>query len=75
VTKLQSMNFGDLIILFLIVEPNGLSAIGKERLRLWPFPHRGRGTVMSHPSLQRVEITASIRADRMAEKRRNRSSA
>jgi PCRF domain len=47
VTKLQSMNSGALIILFLIVEPNGLSAIGKERLRLWPFSHRGRGTVMS----------------------------
>ena len=30
------------IIVFLIVEPNGLArlwAIGKEKLRLWPFPH------------------------------------
>ena len=30
------------IIFFLIAEPNGLArlwAIGKEKLRLWPFPH------------------------------------
>jgi len=36
------MVFGALIVLFLIVEPNGLArlrAIGKERLRLWPFPY------------------------------------
>ena len=42
VTNLQSMIFGALIIFFLIVEPNGLArlwAIGKEKLRLWPFPH------------------------------------
>src|SRR5436190_2580108 len=42
VTNLQSMIFGALIVLFLIVEPNGLArlwAIGKEKLRLWPFPH------------------------------------
>ena len=41
VTNLQSMVFGALIIFFLIVEPNGLArlwAIGKEKLRLWPFP-------------------------------------
>ena len=34
--------FGGLIIFFLIVEPNGLARlwqIGKEKLRLWPFPH------------------------------------
>ena len=33
---------GALIILFLIVEPHGLARlwrIGKEKLRLWPFPH------------------------------------
>jgi branched-chain amino acid transport system permease protein len=36
------MIFGALIIFFLIAEPNGLArlwAIGKEKLRLWPFPH------------------------------------
>ena len=36
------MVFGGLIIFFLIVEPLGLArlwAIGKEKLRLWPFPH------------------------------------
>ncbi len=34
--------FGGLIIFFLIVEPLGLARlwqIGKEKLRLWPFPH------------------------------------
>ena len=33
---------GSLIIFFLIVEPHGLARlwqIGKEKLRLWPFPH------------------------------------
>jgi ABC-type branched-subunit amino acid transport system permease subunit len=38
----SSMIFGTLIVFFLIVEPNGLArlwAIGKEKLRLWPFPH------------------------------------
>jgi branched-chain amino acid transport system permease protein len=42
VSNLQSMIFGALIIFFLIVEPNGLArlwVIGKEKLRLWPFPH------------------------------------
>jgi branched-chain amino acid transport system permease protein len=42
VTNLQSMVFGALIIFFLIVEPRGLARlwqIGKEKLRLWPFPH------------------------------------
>jgi len=39
---LTSMVFGALIVFFLIVEPHGLArlwAIGKEKLRLWPFPH------------------------------------
>jgi branched-chain amino acid transport system permease protein len=34
--------FGALIVFFLIVEPSGLArlwAIGKDKLRLWPFPH------------------------------------
>jgi branched-chain amino acid transport system permease protein len=41
-SHLEFMIFGALIILFLIVEPHGLArlwAIGKEKLRLWPFPH------------------------------------
>ena len=36
------MIFGGLIVFFLIVEPHGLARlwqIGKEKLRLWPFPH------------------------------------
>jgi len=42
VTNLQAMIFGALIVFFLIVEPRGLARlwqIGKEKLRLWPFPH------------------------------------
>jgi branched-chain amino acid transport system permease protein len=42
VTNLQFMIFGALIVFFLIVEPNGLARlwqIGKEKLRLWPFPY------------------------------------
>ena len=34
--------FGGLIVWFLIVEPHGLArlwSIGKQKLRLWPFPH------------------------------------
>ncbi|MSQ62533.1 MAG: branched-chain amino acid ABC transporter permease [Betaproteobacteria bacterium] len=41
-THLELMIFGVLIVFFLIVEPHGLArlwAIGKEKLRLWPFPH------------------------------------
>jgi len=41
-SHLAFMIFGVLIVFFLIVEPNGLArlwAIGKEKLRLWPFPH------------------------------------
>jgi branched-chain amino acid transport system permease protein len=41
-SHLASMIFGALIVFFLIVEPMGLArlwAIGKEKLRLWPFPH------------------------------------
>ncbi len=39
---LEFMIFGALIVFFLIVEPHGLArlwSIGKEKLRLWPFPH------------------------------------
>src|SRR6185437_5100269 len=41
-TNLEEMIFGGLIIFFLAVEPRGLARlwqIGKEKLRLWPFPH------------------------------------
>jgi branched-chain amino acid transport system permease protein len=41
-SNLQDMFYGFLIVFFLIVEPNGLARlwqIGKEKLRLWPFPH------------------------------------
>jgi len=41
-SHLEQMIFGALIIFFLIVEPHGLArlwSIGKEKLRLWPFPH------------------------------------
>ena len=40
--EIELMVFGGLIIFFLIVEPHGLARlwqIGKEKLRLWPFPH------------------------------------
>lgn len=42
VSNLQSMIFGALIIFFLIAEPRGLARlwqIGKEKLRVWPFPY------------------------------------
>ena len=41
-SHLEIMIFGALIVFFLIVEPHGLArlwALGKEKLRLWPFPH------------------------------------
>jgi len=39
---IELMLFGGLMIFFLIVEPHGLARlwqIGKEKLRLWPYPH------------------------------------
>ncbi len=42
VSHIQILLFGTLIMFFLIVEPHGLARlwqIGKEKLRLWPFPH------------------------------------
>jgi branched-chain amino acid transport system permease protein len=42
VAHTELMIFGALIVFFLIVEPHGLArlwSIGKEKLRLWPFPH------------------------------------
>jgi branched-chain amino acid transport system permease protein len=41
-SHLELMIFGSLIIFFLIAEPHGLArlwSIGKDKLRLWPFPH------------------------------------
>ena len=40
----EHMVFGALIVFFLIAEPHGLArlwSIGKEKLRIWPFPTRG----------------------------------
>ncbi len=42
IVNLELMIFGGAIVFFLIVEPHGLARlwqIGKEKLRLWPFPH------------------------------------
>ena len=42
VSHAELMIFGALIVWFLIVEPHGLAklwATGKQKLRLWPFPH------------------------------------
>ncbi|MFG6448539.1 branched-chain amino acid ABC transporter permease [Roseateles sp. BYS180W] len=42
VAHVEAMVFGALIVFFLIVEPHGLAklwATGREKLRLWPFPH------------------------------------
>src|SRR5665213_3074009 len=41
ISEIELMVFGALIVFFLIAEPRGLArlwAIGKEKLRLWPFP-------------------------------------
>jgi branched-chain amino acid transport system permease protein len=40
--EIELMVFGGLILFFLIAEPHGLARlwqVGKEKLRLWPFPH------------------------------------
>jgi branched-chain amino acid transport system permease protein len=42
VSHTELMIFGALIVWFLIVEPHGLARLwstGKQKLRLWPFPH------------------------------------
>ena len=42
ISHAELMLFGALIVWFLIVEPHGLAklwATGKQKLRLWPFPH------------------------------------
>jgi branched-chain amino acid transport system permease protein len=41
-SHIEFMVFGAMIVLFLIAEPQGFArlwAIGKEKLRLWPFPY------------------------------------
>lgn len=41
-SHIEHMVFGALIVFFLIVEPHGLArlwSIGKEKMRIWPFPH------------------------------------
>ena len=41
-SNMELMAFGALIVFFLAVEPHGLARLwqtGKEKLRLWPFPH------------------------------------
>ena len=42
VSHAELIIFGGLIVWFLIVEPHGLAklwSIGKQKMRLWPFPH------------------------------------
>jgi branched-chain amino acid transport system permease protein len=42
VSHTELMVFGALIVWFLIVEPHGLAklwSIGRQKLRIWPFPH------------------------------------
>jgi branched-chain amino acid transport system permease protein len=42
ISHAELMVFGALIVWFLIVEPHGLARLwstGKQKLRLWPFPH------------------------------------
>jgi branched-chain amino acid transport system permease protein len=42
VEHLTFMILGALIVFFLIVEPNGLARlwqVGKQKLRVWPFPY------------------------------------
>jgi branched-chain amino acid transport system permease protein len=42
VSHAELIIFGALIVWFLIVEPHGLARLwstGKQKLRLWPFPH------------------------------------
>ena len=42
ISHTEFMIFGALIVWFLIVEPHGLArlwSVGKQKLRLWPFPH------------------------------------
>jgi ABC-type branched-subunit amino acid transport system permease subunit len=42
VSHAELMIFGALIVWFLIVEPHGLAklwSIGKQKMRVWPFPY------------------------------------
>ena len=41
-THTEFIVFGALIVWFLIVEPHGLArlwSVGKQKMRIWPFPH------------------------------------
>jgi branched-chain amino acid transport system permease protein len=41
-THAEQIIFGALIVWFLIVEPHGLAklwSVGKQKMRVWPFPH------------------------------------
>jgi branched-chain amino acid transport system permease protein len=41
-THSEQIIFGALIVWFLIVEPHGLAklwSVGKQKMRVWPFPH------------------------------------
>jgi branched-chain amino acid transport system permease protein len=41
-THAEFIIFGALIVWFLIVEPHGLArlwSVGKQKMRIWPFPH------------------------------------
>jgi branched-chain amino acid transport system permease protein len=52
VAHAELMIFGALIVFFLIVEPHGLArlwSIGKEKLRLWPFPTEPRPMIGVNP--------------------------
>ena len=49
----EHMVFGALIVFFLIAEPHGLArlwSIGKEKLRIWPFPTRAGSAATSQVS-------------------------
>ena len=42
ISHVEFMVFGAMIVFFLIAEPNGFArlwAVGKEKLRMWPFPY------------------------------------
>jgi branched-chain amino acid transport system permease protein len=42
ISHAEFMIFGALIVWFLIAEPHGLAklwSMGKQKMRLWPFPH------------------------------------
>ena len=47
VAHIEFLTLGGLIVMFLILEPHGLAQlwrVAKEKLRLWPIPHKGGAT-------------------------------